>query len=194
MKKGFFSILTFVLVALALCGSCKKAEATQQQTVDTTQVVQNQECVVPDRPEPAQFVNDFAGILGDVKELEDSLEAIAMTTSNQICVVTMEDLGRFEPREMATEIGKKWGVGDVEKNNGVIILIKPKTAESKGQAFIAVGTGLEDVISNDACTQIVYQEMIPHFKENDYLGGTWAGVQAVRDLAVTKFNEAAESE
>ena len=31
--------------------------------------------------------------------------------------------------------------------------------------------------------------MIPYFKDNDYLGGVWAGAKVVRDLAVGEYNE-----
>ena len=51
---------------------------------------------VPPRPNPPRLVNDLAGILGDCQWLEDSLEKIAVETSNQICVVTMEDFGDYD--------------------------------------------------------------------------------------------------
>ena len=144
---------------------------------------------VPARPDPPRLVNDFAGILGDCQWLEDSLERIAMETSNQICVVTMDDFGGYDKAMMAYSIGQQWGVGTQRNRNGVVILIKPKTAESKGEAFIATGYGLEGGITDATCTRIVNQEMIPHFRENDYLGGVWAGAQVVRDLAVGEYNE-----
>ena len=80
--------------------------------------------------------------------LEDSLQQIAMETSNQICIVTMNDFGGLEKAQMAYTIGDKWGVGKADKDNGVVILIKPKTPESKGEAFIAPGFGLEGVIDS----------------------------------------------
>ena len=144
---------------------------------------------VPPRPNPPRLVNDFAGILGDCQWLEDSLERIAMETSNQICVVTMDDLGGYDKAMMAYSIGQQWGVGNKENRNGVVILIKPKTADSKGEAFIATGYGLEGAITDATSTRIVNQEMIPHFKENDYLGGVWAGAKVVRDLATGEYNE-----
>lgn len=144
---------------------------------------------VPERPNPPRLVNDFAGILGDCQWLEDSLERIAMETSNQICVVTMNDFGGYDKAMMAYSIGQEWGVGKKGNNNGVVILIKPKTEDSKGEAFIAPGYGLEGAITDAISTRIVNQEMIPHFKENDYLGGVWAGAQVVRDLATGEYNE-----
>ena len=121
---------------------------------------------VPPRPDPPRLVNDFAGILGDCQWLEDSLEKIAMETSNQICVVTMDDLGGYDKAMMAYSIGQQWGVGTQRHRNGVVILVKPKTADSKGDAFIATGYGLEGGITDAACRRIVDHEMIPHFKEN----------------------------
>jgi uncharacterized protein len=144
---------------------------------------------VPERPNPPRLVNDFAGILGDCQWLEDSLERIAMETSNQICVVTMNDFGGYHKAEMAYTIGERWGVGKKDKDNGVVILIKPKTEESPGEAFIAPGFGLEGAITDVSSNRIVEKEMIPHFKDNDYLGGVWAGVQVVRDLATGEYNE-----
>ena len=144
---------------------------------------------VPARPDPPRLVNNFAGILGDCQWLEDSLEKIAMETSNQICVVTMNDFGGYDKAMMAYSIGEQWGVGKKGNNNGVVILIKPKTAEAKGEAFIAPGYGLEGAITDATSTRIVNQEMIPYFKDNDYLGGVWAGAQVVRDLAIGEYNE-----
>lgn len=144
---------------------------------------------VPPRPNPPRLVNDFAGILGDCQWLEDSLEKIAMETSNQICVVTMDDFGDYDKAWMAYSIGQEWGVGKKGNDNGVVILIKPKTAHSKGEAFIAPGYGLEGAITDATSTRIVNNEMIPYFKENDYLGGVWAGAQVVRDLATGEYNE-----
>ena len=144
---------------------------------------------VPPRPNPPRLVNDFAGILGDCQWLEDSLEKIAMETSNQICVVTMDDLGGYDKAMLAYSIGQQWGVGTQRYRNGVVILVKPKTADSKGEAFIASGYGLEGAITDATCIRIVNQEMIPHFKEDDYLGGVWAGAQVVRDLAIGEYNE-----
>ena len=112
-----------------------------------------------------------------------------METSNQICVVTMNDFGGYDKAMMAYSIGQAWGVGTQRNRNGVVILIKPKTEDSKGEAFIATGYGLEGAITDATSTRIVNQEMIPHFKENDYLGGVWAGAQVVRDLAVGEYNE-----
>jgi len=144
---------------------------------------------VPPKPDSVMLVNDFAGILGDTQAMEDSLERIAVHTSNQICVVTMNDLGDLTPAMMAQQIGEVWGVGGVKYNNGVVILIKPKTEDSKGEVYISTGYGLQGTISDAKCSRIARKHMIPHFMDSDYVGGTWAGINEVYKLAVSEYNE-----
>jgi len=144
---------------------------------------------VPDRPDPPRLVNDLAGVLGDTQALEDSLEQFAMETSNQICVVTLNDLGGYDKAYMAYLIGQKWGVGKKGNNNGIVILIKPKTEDSKGDAFIATGYGLEGGLTDATNTRIVNQVMIPHFKENDYRGGVEDAVRVIKGIARGEFDE-----
>ena len=141
------------------------------------------------RPSPPRLVNDLAGVLGDCRAMEDTLEAFAMTTSNQIVVVTLPDLGVYSKAEMAYAIGQQWGVGGEKYNNGVVVLIKPKTADQSGQAFIATGYGMEGAMTDAFCTRVVNTEMIPHFKENDYAGGVWAGLHVLMPVAAGEYSE-----
>ena len=143
---------------------------------------------VPERPDPPRLVNDFAGVLGDTRELEDSLEAFAMRTSNQITVVTLNDLGDYAPSMLAYEIGEKWGVGGKKHSNGVVLLIKPKTA-TRGQTAIATGYGLEAVLTDAVCRRIIETQLIPAFKQNDYKAGVWAAVNTIMPLASGEISE-----
>ena len=96
---------------------------------------------IPGRPVPPRLVNDYADIFTWEEEnrLERMLVALDDTTSNQITVVTVNDLEGYDPAEYATRIGLDWQVGTADFNNGVVVLVKPKTPDSNGQAFIAVG-------------------------------------------------------
>ena len=146
---------------------------------------------VPPRPDPPRLVNDLAGILTPQQEqwLEDSLARFDRRTSNQVAVVILADLGDMDPAEMAYEIGEQWQVGTSEDNNGVVILVKPKTANSRGQAFIATGYGLEGALPDATCKMIVEREMIPHFKQNDYFGGIVAAVGVVCPIAAGEYSK-----
>nr|HPJ79175.1 TPM domain-containing protein [Prolixibacteraceae bacterium] len=95
---------------------------------------------VPERPVPPRLVNDLAGILtpAQAQELEDSLVRFDQETSTQVAVVILPDLGGYDPADMAYRIGESWGVGRQGKNNGIVVLVKPKTPSERGEVYISV--------------------------------------------------------
>lgn len=153
-------------------------------------VVYSQE--IPARPNPPRLVNDFAGLMApdQVAALERDLVVFNDSTSNQIVVLTVNDLGNYDASQFAVEVGQKWGVGQKGSDNGIVVLIKPKQGNSRGEAFIAPGYGLEGAIPDAICKRIVDQEMIPYFKNNDYYGGITAGIKVLKGLASGEFTSA----
>ena len=128
-----------------------------------------------------------------VQLLEDSLEYFSRTTSNQIVVMTVTNdiLDGLSLAEFGQEVGQKWGVGHKGSDNGVVVLIKPKTGDDamgKGRAFISTGYGAEGPLPDLLCSKIVDNEMIPHFKDNDYAGGVWAALDILKPALQGDFN------
>jgi uncharacterized protein len=136
---------------------------------------------VPARPQPQRLVNDLSGIFSSrqVQVLERALVDFADSTSNQIVVVTVPELYGYDKAELSYEIGQQWGVGQKEFDNGLVILIKPKTATSNGEVFIATGYGLEGAVTDAFAKKVIEREMIPHFRQNDYYGGTVAALKVL---------------
>lgn len=146
---------------------------------------------IPARPMPQRLVNDMAGVFSKATQaqLEDSLRRLSNTTSNQIVIVTVNDLGGYTPNEFATEIGDRWGVGQKKEDNGVVILIKPKTTFSKGQVYIAPGRGLEGALPDVFCNRIVQDRMLPKLKKgNDYTAATWAALEVIMPVCRGEYN------
>jgi len=142
------------------------------------------------RPEPPRLVNDLAGILseGEVQALENKLVAFNDSTSNQIAVVIVSDLQGYDRSEFAYRVARDWGVGQGDFNNGLLVLVKPKSGSSNGQVFIATGYGLEGAIPDIACADIIDREIIPRFRENDYYGGIDAGTNVLMSLAAGEYS------
>ena len=140
---------------------------------------------VPSRPNPPKLVNDLAAIFSEkqVNELEQKLETFSDTTSNQIAVITVADLEGYAPAEYATKIGIEWGIGSKDFNNGIVILVKPKTPDARGEVSIQIGYGLEGAIPDAYCKRIIENDVIPHFRENDYYGGVSQAVDVLMALA-----------
>lgn len=140
---------------------------------------------IPEKPIPPRLVNDLSNTLlpEQISQLERKLVAFNDSTSTQILIALVSDLGGTDPADFAFKLGEKWGVGQKEKNNGIVILVKPKIGNSRGQAFIAVGYGLEGLIPDALGRRIVEREMIPSFKEGDYFQGLDKASDAVMGLA-----------
>ncbi|MEI8007508.1 MAG: TPM domain-containing protein [Bacteroidota bacterium] len=144
---------------------------------------------IPGRPSPPHLVNDFTGTLApdQLASLERKLVAFNDSTSTQIAVVLVKSLNGYDPADYTYRLAEKWGVGQKGKNNGVMILVKPKTATEKGEAYIASGYGLEDAIPDAVCKRIVDNEMIPAFRQGDYAGGIAAATSVIIDLAKGRY-------
>ncbi len=141
---------------------------------------------IPPRPQPPRLVNDFADILSPQQEqsLETKLRRFNDTTSNQITIVTVKSLNGYDPASFAYEIGEKWKVGQKKFDNGVVVLVKPKTSDrERGKAYIAVGYGLEPVIPDAIAKRIVDREMIPAFKNKNYYRGLNNATNILMQLA-----------
>ena len=144
---------------------------------------------IPDRPSPPRLVNDYTGTLASdqIATLERKLVAFNDSTSTQIAVILVKSINGYDIADYTYRLAEKWGVGQKGKNNGAVILIKPKTASEKGEAYIESGYGLEDVIPDAICKRIVDNEMIPHFSDGDYFGGIDAATTVIIDLAKGKY-------
>lgn len=145
---------------------------------------------IPERPVPPRLVNDFANVLSDAEQaqLENELVQFAQTTSTQIVVVIVSDLAGDDPGNYAFQIGEKWGVGQKDKDNGIVVLVKPKQGNSKGQVFIATGYGLEGILPDAVVNStVVDYEMIPRFMENDYYGGISNGVKVIMGITQGEY-------
>lgn len=139
---------------------------------------------IPARPAAAFAVNDYASIFTYEQRmrLEVALEQFADTTSNRIVIVTTTNLGGMDVAQYAYNIGEKWGVGKEGFNNGVVIAIKPKIGNDYGEVYIAVGYGLEGVITDAFARRISDNVMIPYFREGDYFGGICAALNTIMPI------------
>ena len=142
----------------------------------------------PARPDTAIFVNDFAGVLRQSKVIDDSLRAFSKRTTNQIMVITVKDLGDYEPKMYAAELGDRWGIGQAKLDNGLILLIKPKTRDSKGQFALCPGRGLGGALPDVTCKRIVDGKAIPALKKGDYDAAVWAVLKAVMPICAGEIS------
>jgi uncharacterized protein len=141
---------------------------------------------IPAKPSPPRLVNDFANLLSanEVQRLESDLTHYFDSTSTQITIVTLADLGDYDIVDWAVEIGKKWGVGMKQKNNGIVIIVG---LAPRKKTFIATGYGVEGFLPDVICKRIVEQYINPKFKEGRFYDGFNGGFQGIRAAAKGEF-------
>ncbi len=121
-------------------------------------------------PAPSgQWVTDGAGLLTPSERdlLNSKLRAYQDSTSTQIVVVTVPDLGGADPAQYALEIGRQWGVGQEGFNNGAVLLV----SRDDRKVQIATGYGLEGAIPDILAGRIIRNLVVPEFREGRFFNG-----------------------
>lgn len=133
-----------------------------------------------DLPELTQPVNDFAGVVdaGNAAEMNRMIRALQQATGDVVVVVTVPTFAPYaDIREYAVKLfeNRGRGVGEKGKDNGLLVLL----AVNDRKAWIEVGYGLEQWITDGFAGETTRDYMIPAFRQNDYGGGLKAGVARV---------------
>ncbi len=145
-----------------------------------------QEDCIPAKPtDERHLVWQFTQLLdqGEAQQLDAKLTAFAQRTSNRIAVIIVDTLCGLEPVDYAVGIGRAWGIGGAEFNNGVVLLVKPNGGKGRRHVFIAPGYGLEGAIPDLACKRIIEDEILPQFKDGRYADGLNGAVDKLMGLA-----------
>lgn len=126
---------------------------------------------------PTKLVNDYTNTLSaaQLAQLEQKLVAFDDSSSTQIAIAVLKSVGDYDINEYTLELGRKWGVGQAGKNNGIMIVV----AVGDRKISIQTGYGLEGVLPDIYAKRIIENEIKPHFKSGDYFSGLNAGTDAI---------------
>lgn len=141
-----------------------------------------------------KLVVDNANVFtsAQVAALTQKLNSFDAQSSVQILVYTTTDLQGYTAADFAQQIGQGWGVGTKKYDNGIVVLYKPKTSESRGEVAIQVGYGIEAHIPDIEANRIIQKVMIPMFKAGDVYGGIDKGVDACIALVNGEYHKEAQ--
>lgn len=154
-----------------------------------TSFAQGIEKYIPAAPNPQKLVNDFIDKLTPEQEaaLERKLVAYDDSTSNQIAIVTVADIGDYDISDFAVALGRKWGIGGKEFNNGVLIVVLEDKERGKRKVWIATGYGLEGAIPDITAKQIIENDIVPNFKAQDIYRGLDEGTSDLIRAAAGEY-------
>src|SRR5215467_2753477 len=134
-------------------------------------------------------VVDDAQLLGagDKEQLTADLKALEDKSSDQLVVVTLPSLQGYSIEDYGYRLGRHWGIGTKQLNNGVLLIVAPNERKVR----IEVGRGLEATLTDALSKIIIENAILPHFLVGDYAGGIKNGV---RDITLALTGDAAEVE
>ncbi len=128
---------------------------------------------------PKNWVTDRANLLSAEQEnrLNLLLSQLERETGVEMAVVTVRRVQGTTPKQFATELFNRWGIGKKGADNGVLLLI------SLGDRRIEVETGysLEAILPDSVVGAILDEQVIPRFRNGDYAGGIIAGAEAIAE-------------
>lgn len=131
-----------------------------------------------DFPEkPNTLVNDYANVLSadQKQQLETKLVAFNDSSSTQIAIAILKSVGEYDINEYAVELGRKWGVGQSGKNNGIMIVV----AVGDRKISIQTGYGLEGALPDIYAKRIIDNDIKPNFKAGNYYAGLDEGTSSI---------------
>jgi len=130
-----------------------------------------------DYPQPVGYVNDFAEAISPDYEdrLVDLITEVEKKTTAEIAVATVKTARPQTIDMYAVELFTRWGVGEAEKDNGVLIV----SAMEERQVWIEVGYGLEGVLPDGFCGEVYRQVLVPHFQQGEYGKGLFLATTAI---------------
>lgn len=128
-------------------------------------------------PELTGRVVDQANLLSPEQEIDLSSksEALEAQTGRQFVVATVNSLEGREIEDYGYRLGRHWGIGRTEEDDGVILLVAPNEKKVR----IETGYGAEGFLPDILAGRIIRNDIIPRFKAGDMAGGIMAGAGAI---------------
>jgi uncharacterized protein len=123
------------------------------------------------------LVTDYTNTLSpaDKQQLETKLVTYNDSTSTQIAVVILKSTGNYDINDYGVQLLRKWGIGQKDKNNGVLVLVAIGDRKMSIQTGYGAEGSLPDIVTQD----IIQNDLKPHFKQGDYYGGLDAGTNSI---------------
>ena len=131
----------------------------------------------PNFPKLTGRIVDNANILSAAtkNQLSTILTNLEQNSSNQLVIVTLKSLQGYDIADFGYQLGRHWGIGQKDKDNGVLLIVAPKERKVR----IEVGYGLEGDLTDAISSVIIQTKILPYFKKSDFDGGILSGAKAI---------------
>lgn len=174
MRKFFY--LLFIAYTFYGCGSSSTSSGNAEADSTRNKL-----------PEPGAYVNDFEGVLtydpaaeissyNKLALLDSMISEFKQSTGNEIAIVTIANIKPYTTlKDYAIAIGNQWGVGDRDKDNGLVIVV----SQARREIWIATGYGAEKIITDSICKSVIDEKILPQFKKGELFEGIQNGLNTI---------------
>jgi uncharacterized membrane protein YgcG len=128
---------------------------------------------------PKDHVNDYINLFtpAQIATLDSLIMQYEKKTTNQVAIITIDNrwikVDSFE--SFITKVHNVWGIGQKDKNNGILIGICPGHRKMR----ISNGYGIEKVFTDEDTKKVIDSFILPEYKKGNYFEGTRNGLQAI---------------
>lgn len=123
---------------------------------------------VPPKPETFGYVFDYADVISarDEAQISSYCEDLARMTKATVVCVTVESLGGMSGYDFSFELLNSWGIGDAERNDGVLLLL----SNADREIVIEPGSGLDRLLDTPTSDK-VFDTCIDSLSNDDFSTG-----------------------
>jgi uncharacterized protein len=131
---------------------------------------------VPNPRSQGRWIADVANVIPDEAEvgLEAKLTSLERDLGVELAVVTVVDVDST-PKDFATRLFERWGIGKREANNGLLVLM----VMGQRRLEMETGYGLEGILPDGWLGSMQAEVMVPQFKQGYFDRGLIVGLEAI---------------
>jgi uncharacterized protein len=144
---------------------------------------------IPEKPQVQTSVYDDKTVdllpTSQEKALEQKLIRYSDSTSTQIVVAIIPSTNGEDINYLGAQWGQKWGIGQADKDNGILILL----AKNDRKIAISTGYGVEGSLTDAMSKRIIENSILPEFKNGNFYGGLDRGADVIFQVLNGEFKE-----
>ena len=114
----------------------------------------------------------------DVRYLNQCAARFTETTSGELCVIAIDNIGDYDAFDFTYEVFQRWGIGKQGKNTGVLLILVLDSRDIR----IMTGGGIEGILTDAVCNRIIQQDMMSSLKQGNYSAALCIGALRIYEI------------
>lgn len=119
----------------------------------------------PNIADAREFIADPASLLSPETKAEVNrrLYGFRQSSTAELAVAIVPEIGDMEIEEYATALFKEWGLGKADNDNGILLVISPGARRAR----IETGYGVEGAMPDAVASKIIRDDVVANMKDGN---------------------------